>query len=310
MKYYTGIEIGGTKLQLIVGDEQLNIVEHFRYTVDREKGAAGIREQIESTLKNDILTKYSPVSIGVGYGGPVDHVTGKVRVSHHIGGWSGFELSSWLHKISGLPVKVDNDANTASLGEAIMGAGQIYDKVFYVTLGSGMGGGFVIGKELFHGNNPGESEIGLVMFDKSGANFESRCSGWALDNKVRQYVTGHPDTTLAQLAGKVAESEAKFLLPAIQQGDTGAIQILESTADDLAFALSHVVHLFNPELIIIGGGLSLIGDPLLVLVKKHIGKYLTKAFQPGPEIKIASLGEYVVGIGALLLAKAESEKYE
>jgi len=308
MRYYTGIEIGGTKLQLIVGDEQLNIVKHFRFDVDREKGAAGIREQIESTLKNEILEKYRPVSIGVGYGGPIDHITGKVRVSHHIGGWSGFELSLWLQNISGIPVKVDNDANTASLGEAIKGAGQFYDKVFYVTLGSGMGGGFVIGKELFHGNKPGESEIGLVMFDKSGANFESRCCGWAVDAKIRQYVTDNPGTILAQLVGKVEKSEAQFLLPAIQQGDTGAIQILESTADDLAFGLSHIAHLFNPELMIIGGGLSLIGDPLLAFVKKHIDKYLTKAFQPGPEIKLASLGEDVVGIGALLLAKAASEK--
>ncbi|RLD70646.1 MAG: ROK family protein [Bacteroidetes bacterium] len=308
MKYYTGIEIGGTKLQLVVGDEQLNIIEHFRYNVNKEKGAAGIREQIESTILNEILEKYSPVSIGVGYGGPVDHVTGKVRVSHHIGGWSGFELSSWLHNISGLPVKVDNDANTASLGEAVKGAGQLYDKVFYVTLGSGMGGGLVIGKELFHGNMPGESEIGLTLFDKSGANFESRCCGWAVDGKVRQYVADHPETILAQLVGEVEKSEAQFLLPAIQQDDAGAIQILESTADDLAFGLSHIVHLFNPEVIIIGGGLSLIGDPILDYVKKHIGKYLTKAFQPGPEIKLASLGEDVVGIGALLLAKAVSEK--
>ena len=308
MRYYTGIEIGGTKLQLIVGDEQLKIIEHFRYVVDKEKGASGIRKQIENTLKNEILEKYGPVSIGVGYGGPIDHISGKVRVSHHIGGWSGFELSSWINNISGLPVKVDNDANTAALGEAVKGAGQSYNKVFYITLGSGMGGGFVMDKELFHGNMPGESEIGLVMFDKSGANFESRCCGWAVDAKVRQYVADHPETTLAQLAGTAGKSEAQYLLPAIQQGDAGAIQILESTADDLAFGLSHVVHLFNPEIIIIGGGLSLIGDPLIDIVKKYIGKYLTKAFHPGPEIKLASLGEDVVGIGALLLAKAASEK--
>ena len=308
MKYYTGIEIGGTKLQLFVGDEHLNIIEHFRFEVDKEKGAAGIREKIESTIREEILEKYRPISIGVGYGGPVDHMTGKVRVSHHIDGWSGFKLSSWLQNISGLPVKVDNDANTAALGEAVKGAGQLYNKVFYVTLGSGMGGGFVIGKELFHGNMPGESEIGLTMFDKSGSNFESQCSGWAVDAKVRQYVADHPETILSKLAGKPGKSEAQFLLPAIEQGDTGAIQILESTADDLAFGFSHVVHLFNPEVIIIGGGLSLIGDPLLTFVKKHTNKYLSKAFQPGPEIKLASLGEDVVGIGALLLAKAVSEK--
>ena len=308
MKYYTGIEIGGTKLQLIVGDENLNIIEHFRYAVDKEKGAAGIREQIESTLKNEILTKYRPVSVGVGYGGPVDHITGKIRVSHHIGGWSGFELSSWLQNISGVPVKVDNDANTAALGEAVNGAGKLYNKVFYVTLGSGMGGGSVIGKELFHGKMPGESEIGLTLFDKSGANFESRCSGWAVDAKVRHYVAEHPETTLAQLVGKPGKSEAQFLLPAIQQGDTGAIQILNSTADDLAFGLSHIVHLFNPEVIILGGGLSLIGEPLLTSAIKHISKYLTKAFQPGPKMVIAALGEDVVGVGSLLLAKEASEK--
>jgi len=217
-------------------------------------------------------------------------------------------LSSWLHNLSRLRVKVDNDANTAALGEAVKGAGKSYNNVFYVTLGSGMGGGFVIGKELFHGIVPGESEIGLAMFDKSGANFESHCSGWAVDAKVRQYVADHPETILAGLVGKPGKSEAQFLLPAIQQGDTGASQILESTADDLSFGLSHIVHLFNPEVIIIGGGLSLIGDPLLAFVKTHIIKYLTNAFQPGPEIKLASLGEDVVGIGALLLAKAVSEK--
>ncbi len=303
MIYYTGIEIGGTKIQLMVGDEKLNIVEQYRYNVDENKGAAGIREQIESTIKNEILIKYNPVSIGVGYGGPVDHKTGKVTVSHHVEGWSGFELGSWLKKVTGLPVKVDNDANTAALAEAVLGEGNIYNKVFYITLGSGMGGGFVLDNNLYHGKTPGESEIGLVSFDKSGANLESHCSGWAVDKKIREYVKTKPESILAGLLDESGKSEARYLLPAIKKGDAGAMQILDSTADDLAFGLSHVTHLFNPDVIVIGGGLSLIGEPLFSLVRKYISKYLTKAFQPGPEIVIAGFGEDVVGVGALLLAR-------
>ncbi len=308
MIYYSGIEIGGTKLQLVVGDKNLNVVEKFRFDVDRDKGAAGIQEQIENTLTNEILRRYKPLSIGLGYGGPVDYKTGKVTVSHHVDGWSGFELGAWLQKISGLRVKVDNDANTAALGEAVMGAGKRFSKVFFVTLGSGMGGGFVTDKDLFHGNIPGESEIGLVCIDRSGANFESSCSGWAVDKKIRQYVADHPEAILSGLIRESKAPEANYLLMAIEQGDEGAAEILDSTADDLAFGLSHVTHLFNPEIIIIGGGLSLIGEPLLGRARKYISKYLTKVFQPGPEIVLAAQGEDVVGVGALVLAKRAFEE--
>ena len=305
-EHYIGIEIGGTKLQIVVGDDQCNIVKHYRIAVDKEKGAAGIQQEIETTRKN-LPNEYNPRAIGVGFGGPVDCETGEIAVSHQISGWSGFQLVSWLENMKGLPVQVDNDANTAALGEAIKGAGKGFRYVFYVTLGSGVGGGFVADGKIYHGMKPGEAEIGLMMFDKSGANLESHCSGWAVDAKIRQHITKNPDTILAKLVGKENKAQARFLVPAIAQGDAGAAKILEETADDLAFGLSHIVHLFNPGIIVLGGGLSLIGESLRAAVSSSIQKYITKAYRPGPEIKIAGLGEDVVCIGALLLARNARE---
>jgi glucokinase len=174
--------------------------------------------------------------------------------------------------------------------------------VFYVTLGSGVGGGMIDHGEIYHGAVPGESEIGLMIYDKSGLNIESQCSGWAMDAKIREYISENPDSVLARLVKTGSHSEAQFLHEAIKQGDTGANQLLEESTDILAWGLSHVTHLFHPEIIILGGGLSLIGEKLREKVSIRLKKYVTKVFQPGPEIRIATLGEDVVSVGALLLA--------
>ena len=140
------------------------------------------------------------------------------------------------------------------------------------------------------------------LYDKSGSNIESRCSGWAVDAKIRNYVSTHSDTVLAGLVKDARHMEARFLPEAIRLGDPGAGSILNESTDILAWGLSHVVHLFHPQIIILGGGLSLLGNLLQDSVSLHLKKYITRVFQPGPEIKLSSLGEDVVCIGAVLLA--------
>ena len=129
-KHYLGIEIGGTKLQLVVGDDSAKIIERRHLAVDRAKGGAGIREQIKATLAELIPAK-KPAAVGVGFGGPVDWKTGEICRSHQIEGWADFKLGGWLQSLSGLPVRVDNDANTGTLGEALHGAGVGFNP--YVT---------------------------------------------------------------------------------------------------------------------------------------------------------------------------------
>lgn len=296
------IEIGGTKLQVVTGDDSGEINERLRYSIVKENGAEGIKNQIEEALIY-LRTKIDPSSVGIGFGGPVDRETGKISLSFHIEGWTNFDLVQWLKSKINVPVFIENDGNVAALGEARQGAGKDYGHVFYITLGSGVGGGQVVNGQIYHGAVPGEAEIGHIRLDRNGSTMESRCSGWSVDKKVREAITKEPESILGQMAKDAISGEAKFIKPALEQGDRLAKQILQEAGEDIAFGLSHVVHLFHPEIIVLGGGLSLIGEPLRTIVEAEIRSYIMKAFLPGPQIFLSQLKEDAVPIGALELAR-------
>jgi len=296
------IEIGGTKLQLVVGDETATIVERHRLDVRRAGGSQGIREQISAALPS-LIAKWKPAAIGVGFGGPVDWRTGRIARSHQIEGWSEFDLGEWLQKLTGLPVAAENDSNAATLAEATLGAGAGCDPVFYCNMGSGVGGGLCIGKSLYHGLTPGEVEFGHLRLDRTGTIVENRCSGWAVDRRLRALAAAAPDEKLARLVETTTGGEAKHLLAALEAKDASAEQVLSELSGDLAFALSHVVHLFHPEVIVIGGGLALVGEPLRKAVADALPHHVMEVFRNDLKIKLAVLGEDAVPVGALLLAK-------
>ena len=298
-----GIEIGGTKLQLVLGDESGKILDRQKRTVDPIGGADRIRDQIRTSV-NELLRRGPIRAVGAGFGGPVNWQTGRICRSHQVEGWSEFDLGGWLAELTGAPVQVENDANVAALGEAKHGAGARANPVFYVTLGSGVGGGLVADGNIYHGACPGEAEIGHVRLDRNGTIVESRCSGWAVDAKIRELRNREPDSLLSRLAGTMNGGEARHLTTALERGDAAACRILKETAADLAFALSHVVHLFHPEIIILGGGLSLVGEPLRRAVGDALRSFVMEAFAPGPQMALAALGEDAVPVGALELARA------
>jgi len=298
---FLGLEIGGTKLQLVAGNEHGEIQNRRRFNVDRAAGGEGIRAQLAAALP-ELIAAHAPTALGVGFGGPVDWRTGRICCSHQIAGWHDFELGDWLRAQTGLSVFVDNDANVAALGEALHGAGLGFNPLFWINMGSGVGGGLVVDGRVYHGAAPGEAEVGHVRLDKSGTLVEERCSGWAVDRRIREAVALHPGSPLAQLCANVTGGEARFLAPALTAGDELAHAILSELADNLAFALSHVVQLFHPQIIVVGGGLSLIGEPLRDAVAAALPQYVMDSFQPGPQIVLAGLGEDSVPVGALALA--------
>jgi glucokinase len=292
---FLAIEIGGSKLQLFVGEPRGAILHRNRLQVNPARGAEGIREQIEQTLPA-MLKQWQPEGICVGFGGPVDWRSGKVARSHQIEGWSEFPLGAWLQELSGKPVCIDNDANLGSLGEATCGAGKGFNPVFYVTLGSGVGGGLVLDGDIYHGTHPGESEIGHVRLDREGTIVEHRCSGWAVDAKIRNSLG------LRKLIQGMNGGEARVLPKALEARDPDAICILQETALDLAFGLSHVVHLFHPAVIVLGGGLSLVGERLRAAVADALPEFVMEVFAETTEVRLAGLGEDAVPVGCLIQA--------
>ena len=300
MRTFLGIEIGGTKLQVVVGDDKATILERFRYTVDPQQGANGIRKQIQDALQK--IRLHSVSGIGIGFGGPVDHQSGRIITSYQVAGWGDFVLQDWLEKLTRIPVWVDNDANVASLGESLYGAGVGHCRVFYITMGSGVGAGVVVKEQIYHGAKNSEAEFGHIRLDKTGRTVESSCSGWAVDEKIRKYVSRHPDSLLSKLTKQFSRAEARVLPQTLERGDEASHKILDETMDDMSFALSHAVHLINPETVILGGGLSLIGEPLRKRVEEKLPTYLMDVLRPGPSIQLSALKEDAVPIGALALA--------
>jgi glucokinase len=301
MTAYAGIEIGGTKLQVVVGDAHGTLQTHWRQDVDRAQGAAGIRAQIEA-IWSELSRAWQPAAVGIGFGGPVHWKAGRIAHSYQVEGWDEFPIVDWCEELTGCRTAVDNDANVGALGEAYCGAGQGSERMFYVTLGSGMGGGMVIDGHIYHGASPGESEVGLMPFSPEGDTVESHCCGWAVDQMVREAAQAQPDGTLAQLTREMTQGQARCLGDALAQGDEDAEAIVATVTRNVAFGLSLPAHLFHPDCIVIGGGLSLLGEPLRGGVAELLPGYMTIALKPGPEVRLAALREDAVPVGAVLLA--------
>ena len=305
-----GIEIGGTKVQLFAADGSGQVQQRFRYEVDKKKGAEGILDVITQTLRQ---LHQPPTAVGVGFGGPVNSETGQISTSYQIEGWAGLNLMNWFREqTQAQTIRIENDANVAALGEALHGAGRGYRHVFYVTIGSGIGGGMVVDGQIYHGAMPGEAELGHLWLvppgDASpGQTLEETCSGWAVDRQIRDLLPQLPaDSLLRQLVeaatneGRVG-GEARYLHSAYEQGDPVARMLIEQVGSVLALGLSHVTHLFHPQVIVLGGGLSLIGEPFRVAVKTALERFVMKSFRPAPLVFLSQLREEAVPIGALAM---------
>ena len=315
-----GIEIGGTKVQLFAADGSGQVQQRFRYEVDKKKGAEGILDAITQTLRQ---LHQPPTAVGVGFGGPVNSETGQISTSYQIEGWAGLNLMNWFREqTQAQTIRIENDANVAALGEALHGAGRGYRHVFYVTIGSGIGGGMVIDGQIYHGAMPGEAELGHLWLvppsadspgeaspgeSTLGQTLEETCSGWAVDRQIRDLLPQLPaDSLLRQLVeaatneGRVG-GEARYLHSAYEQGDPVARMLIEQVGSVLALGLSHVTHLFHPQVIVLGGGLSLIGEPFRVAVKTALERFVMKSFRPAPLVFLSQLREEAVPIGALAM---------
>jgi glucokinase len=301
--HFLAIEIGGSKLQLCAGTGDGRILDRARFVVDRERGAEGIRERIAQAVP-ELIAKWHPAAIGVGYGGPVNWQTGRIWKSYHIAGWSDFPLGDWLREQTGLPVFVENDSNLATLGEARCGAGQGMSPVFYTNMGSGVGGGLAIDGRLYHGAPPGEMEFGHLRLSGPERIVEDDCAGWSLDRAIRAAVVDAPASPLAKLVAADPGVEARHLAAALDADDPLAIALLDTLAGHLAKALGVVTQLLHPEVIVLGGGVSLLGDPLRAAVAERLPIYIMDVYRPGPPIRLAGLREDSVPVGALLLAAA------
>lgn len=315
-----GIEIGGTKLQLALGrgDGRIGLLE--RRQVVPADGARGILSQIKEAypvlLRRASIAPGEIDAAGIGFGGPVDAVHGITTKSHHIEGWEKFPLAEWACRELGLKkAVVENDADTAGLGEARFGAGRRHSPVLYLTIGSGIGGGLIIDGKIYRGAGAGAIEIGHIwVTDRSDSDLgvvtlENAASGWAIAGAARtvaerRIAEGRSDwDVLKRAGGDPSAITTNHVAEAARAGDRQAKLLLERAVHAMTLGLSQAVTLLAPRRIILGGGVSLIGEDLwLGPIRRQLETTVFPPFRGTFDLVGAELGEEVVLQGALALA--------
>lgn len=306
------VEIGGTKLQACVAESSGEILRSVRGDVDVAAGVPGILAWVQSAC-NELLSQCAerPEAVGVGFGGPIDTATGEVLVSHQISGWQGVRLREWFEQALKLPAVVANDANAAGWAEFCLGAGKGLHTFCYCNIGSGIGGALVVDGRLLDGQGRGAAEIGHTQVPDwrgapgASARLEDLCSGWSLEKRVRCEAPMAPKSPLFRLCdGNRQRITARVLAEAARAGDGYAQEEIARVGRTVGLALANVVTLVHPQVIAMGGGVSLMGDLLLDPLRKSVHEHAFGVFRESVAIVPCALGEDVVLHGAALLAAA------
>lgn len=312
-----GIEIGGTKLQAVIGRTDGEFLYIKRGSVDPGKGAHGVLEWMKKSVP-EVLLKAKELGeqiscIGIGFGGPVDEKNGRVIKSVQVKGCDNFELKKWCEEKFHLPTFVYNDSSAACWGEYCFGSGRNTDNFFYTNVGSGIGGGIVIHGKLYNGQGYGAGELGQTYIpDGTVENvgkeekLENLCSGWAIEKRLRNSEEVTFSNTLMQLCGGKKENlDCRMLGVAVKDNDPIAIKLLDNITNSIGIAISNVISLFGPECVAIGGGVSLIGDEFIDRVRKSVEQHEFISSHGHYKVCRCELDEKIVPAGAIKLAEED-----
>ena len=312
---YLGIEIGGTKLQLGLGRGDGHILALWRGTVNPDAGGDGIRAQIEAAVP-ELLAKANIdrthlTGAGIGFGGPTDDRSNTVITSHQIDGWNGFPLADWVSDLVGVPAVLCNDADVAGLAEALFGAGKGLSPVFYITVGTGVGGGLIVDGQIYRGVGRGAAEIGHLRMRHPTSRdndhmftVETFASGEAISAQA-----GFGERIGGDMEGirkhcPAGPFTARAVAAAARDGDRIALMILDEARQGLAEGICAVITLLCPQRVVIGGGVSLMGEELFFApLRELVADIVFPPFAGLTDIVPAALGEEVVVHGALALAR-------
>jgi glucokinase len=310
-----GVEIGGTKLQLAVGTPSGDILMTVKGQVDVTKGGEGIRQwlklHIPKLIASAELRYGGVVAIGCGFGGPISRQAGKVLKSIQIDGWQNFLIRDWFHETFSLPTTVENDSNAATWGEYLQGFGRGTQHFFYTNIGSGVGGGFVFNGRLYDGQGYGAGEFGHTYVpdwtaDQPGQAkvIEDLCSGWAIENRLRKPGYVPESSELYQrFLGDLSKITPIDLAESARNGDVFALSEIDRVAFSMGLGLANVLSLTNVERIAIGGGVAKMGKLLLEPIRNYTNLHEFVSNHQRYEIQLCELGDHVVLIGAILIAK-------
>lgn len=277
MKYRIGVDIGGTTVKLAAVDENFKLYDKSRFATGEGCTSESIVQGIIDHCR-PLIEKYDVEAIGIGSAGTIDSKNG-IAVSAGNLPFRNEPVVAKVESALGIPTFIDNDGTCALIGEKTAGACKGYEDSVIITIGTGIGGAILIGDRVVRGHNNRAGELGHFVIDRNGIKcecglhgcFEQYASASALINTTTVAAAAYPSSILAKLC-KENGIEGKTVFDAKEQGCPIAIGLLDEYGRILADGLNSLVHIFQPQVIAISGGVSRQGDALLELVRPHMFK--------------------------------------
>lgn len=306
---FLGIDVGGTSIKGVIVDQSGQILARAKVETKAQLGVEAVINQIELTVKTLLqegnITIHEVKALGIGTPGQIDREQGIIRDAGNLH-FKDVPLKSLLEERLYIPVFLGNDAQLATLGEAWLGAGQGASNLVMITLGTGIGGGIIINGSIYHGVNGTAGELGHMKVLSKGLPcscgqsgcWETVASGTAMLRRAKELLTSK-NIALCPSQGALT---VRVLKKAAEQGDKVALQVFEETAYYLGLGLSNIINIFNPEIIIVGGGVGETGDILLQPAVEQAKSLSLRVPAKTVRITQAQLGNDAGALGASKLA--------
>ncbi len=316
-----GVDLGGTNIRAGVADGNGKILIQTSRPTEAEAGPEKVISNIVGAVKSVLHSRGSSHIIGLGIGspGPLNSKTGLVFSPANLPGWESVPLRDILEDRLGLPVFLGNDANLGALGEYTFGAGKDYRNLVYMTVSTGIGGGVIDNGKLLEGATGAAGEIGHMTIEAFGpvcncgnrGCLEALASGTGIRRRAIERVRAGEAGLLKSLAKGDPESlTAEMVDKAARRGDAAAIELLHEAGVYLGIGTTNLLHLFNPEIVIIGGGVSRSGDLIFKPLLEEVERRAMPSFREGVPIVPTGLGDDIGLLGALALVLQNYEEAE
>ena len=309
------VDFGGTHIRAaFFPADRINPSQQTKIKTNAEEGSDAVIDRIEGAIKAVIPPKKGGLRIGIAAPGPLDPFNGIILSTPNLPGWDDVPLVDEISNRFDCPVVLNNDANLAALGEWKHGAGRGVNDLIYLTISTGIGGGVITQGQLLLGAQGLAGELGHMTVVQDGpqcgcgqlGHIEAIASGTSIARTTRERLLAGERSVLSEMVGDYADLDTVIIGQAASQGDRLASSVIEKAGIAIGSHLASLVHAFNPARIIIGGGLSQLGDLLFSPIRQALkGEIIHPAYLQNLEVKSAELGDNAGIIGAMVLARQE-----
>lgn len=311
--FVIAVDIGGTSFRVALADREGRLLARSaELTLSQEGPGSAIQRLKDAIRKTASSVSFKEVmGIAVGSAGPIDPLRGVILTPPSLPTWRDVPLKEQLEEEFQTPIWMENDADLAALGEHRFGAGRGFDRLIYITVSTGIGGGIIINGQLLSGSSVSVAEIGHMVVDPDGpvcncggkGHLEAVASGTAIARMAVERISQDESSSIARLVrGDLSRVTAETVEEAAGQGDAVAQAVMQKAGTSLGIAIVSLIHIFDPEIVIIGGGVSNSGDLILNPIREVITQRAMPDFRNRARVVRSSLGDDSVILGAVALA--------